>query len=147
MLWMSCGVTRGRRLGPDRPGITPPMRVVVVGATGNVGTSLLRAFADEAAVDSVVGIARRRPSLDFPKTEWVAADVADADLTRIFRSADAVVHLAWLIQPSRDRNLLWRINVEGSTRVFRAVAEAGAPALVYAASVGAYSPGPKDRAG
>jgi UDP-glucose 4-epimerase len=29
--------------------------------------------------------------------------------------------------------------------VFRAVAEAGVPALVYASSVGAYSPGPKDR--
>jgi nucleoside-diphosphate-sugar epimerase len=122
------------------------MRVVVVGATGNVGTSLLRAFADEAAVDSVVGVARRRPSLDFPKTEWVAADVVDADLMKIFRGADAVVHLAWLIQPSRDRNLLWRVNVEGSSRVFRAVADAGVPALVFASSVGVYSPGPKDRA-
>jgi nucleoside-diphosphate-sugar epimerase len=29
--------------------------------------------------------------------------------------------------------------------VFRAVADAGVPALVYASSVGAYSPGPKDR--
>jgi UDP-glucose 4-epimerase len=123
-----------------------PVRIVVVGATGNVGTSLLQALADEAAVDSVVGVARRRPALDLPKTEWVAADVVDADLTQIFRGADAVVHLAWLIQPSRDRNLLWRVNVDGSTRVFRAVADAGVPALVYASSVGTYSPGPKDRA-
>jgi nucleoside-diphosphate-sugar epimerase len=38
------------------------------------------------------------------------------------------------------------VNVEGSRRVFRAVAEANVPALVYASSVGAYSPGPKDRA-
>ena len=30
----------------------------------------------------------------------------------------------------------------GSTRVFEAVAEAGVPALVYASSVGAYSPRP-----
>jgi nucleoside-diphosphate-sugar epimerase len=34
--------------------------------------------------------------------------------------------------------------VHGSARVFLAVAEAGVPALVYASSVGAYSPGPKD---
>jgi nucleoside-diphosphate-sugar epimerase len=61
-----------------------------------------------------------------------------------FRGADAVVHLAWLIQPSRDLSLLWRTNVDGSTRLFRAVAEAGVPALVYASSVGTYSPGPKD---
>jgi nucleoside-diphosphate-sugar epimerase len=37
-------------------------------------------------------------------------------------------------------------NVEGSSRVFDAVAAAGVPALVYASSVGAYSPCFKDRA-
>jgi nucleoside-diphosphate-sugar epimerase len=36
-------------------------------------------------------------------------------------------------------------NVQGSARVFEAVAEAKVPVLVYASSVGAYSPGPKDR--
>jgi nucleoside-diphosphate-sugar epimerase len=55
------------------------------------------------------------------------------------------VHLVWAIQPSRDDAELRRINVAGSERVLRAVAEAKAPALVYASSVGAYSPGPKDR--
>jgi UDP-glucose 4-epimerase len=121
------------------------MRVVVVGATGNVGTSLLRALADEAGVDSVLGVERRLPEIEFPKTEWTRADVATAELVPLFRGADAVVHLAWLIQPSRHRNHLWRANVEGSTRVFRAVADASVPTLVYASSIGAYSPGPKDR--
>jgi UDP-glucose 4-epimerase len=121
------------------------MRVVVVGATGNVGTSLLGALADEPQVESIVGIARRLPRLESPKTEWVAADIIAADLVELFRGADAVVHLAWLIQPARDRNQLWRVNVEGSTRVLRAVAEAGVPVLVYASSVGTYSRGPKNR--
>src|SRR5581483_2124512 len=122
------------------------MHVVVVGASGNVGTSVLRALADEAAVDSVLGLARRRPQAEFAKTTWATADVTSDDLTPHFRGADAVVHLAWAIQPSRDDGELRRINVLGSERVFRAVAEAGVPALVYASSVGAYSPGPKDRA-
>jgi nucleoside-diphosphate-sugar epimerase len=122
------------------------VRIVVTGASGNVGTSLLQAVAGESAIDSAVGVSRRRPQLELPKTEWATADVAESDLVRLFRGADAIVHLAWLIQPSRDRDLLWRVNVEGSARVFRAVAEAGVPALVHASSVGAYSPGPKDRA-
>ena len=122
------------------------MRVVVVGATGNVGTSVLRALADEPAVDSVLGVARRLPELQFRKTDWAAADIAEDDLVPLFTGADAVVHLAWLIQPSHDLSQLWRVNVEGSTRVFRAVAEAGVRTLVYASSVGVYSPGPKDRA-
>jgi UDP-glucose 4-epimerase len=122
------------------------MRVVVVGATGNVGTSLVQLLAEEPRVDSIIGVARRRPELSVERTEWVEADVSRDDLEPAFRGADAVVHLAWIIQPSRDRNRLWLTNVLGSTRVFRAVAEARVPTLVYASSVGAYSPGPKDRA-
>jgi nucleoside-diphosphate-sugar epimerase len=121
------------------------MRVVVLGATGNVGTSVLRALASEPAVDRVVGVARRLPKVDLAKTEWAAADIARDDLEPLFRGADAVVHLAWLIQPSRDLDALRATNVEGSLRVFRAAAAAGVPRLVYASSVGAYSPGPKDR--
>jgi UDP-glucose 4-epimerase len=122
------------------------VRVVVVGASGNAGTSLLSALADEAAVDSVLGVARRTPELSLPKVEWARADVSRDELEPLFRGADAVVHLAWLIQPSRDQATLHATNVEGSRRVFRAAGAAGVPALVYASSIGAYSPGPKDRA-
>jgi len=121
------------------------VRVVVVGATGNVGTSLVQALSDDPAVDSVLGLARRLSAWQLPKVEWAAADIARDELVPHFRGADAVVHLAWAIQPSRDRDRLWRINVHGSERVFRAAAAADVPALVYASSVGAYSPGPKDR--
>src|SRR5215208_7166724 len=121
------------------------MRVVVVGATGNIGTSVLRSLEKEECVDSVLGLARRLPGLRMPKVEWAAADVVDDDLVPHFRGADAVVLLAWIIQPSRDLTKQWMVNVEGSMRVANAAKEAGAPALIYASSVGAYSPGPKDR--
>jgi nucleoside-diphosphate-sugar epimerase len=120
------------------------MRVIVVGATGNVGTSALRALVDEPRVDSILGIARRRPQLELPKVEWAEADVRSADLTSLFRGADAIVHLAWLIQPSRDEAETESVNVVGSERVFGAVADAKVPRLIYASSVGTYSPGPKD---
>ncbi|WP_345023468.1 NAD-dependent epimerase/dehydratase family protein [Actinomadura keratinilytica] len=120
------------------------MRVVVVGATGNVGTSTAQALAADVRITSILGIARRRPRLRIDKTEWARADVADADLAGLFRGADAVVHLAWLFQPTHTPAITWRANVVGSARVFQAVADAGVPALVYASSVGAYSPGPGD---
>ena len=122
------------------------MRVVVTGASGNVGTSLLRALAGDDGIDEIVGLARRRPVQPFPKTEWRSADVERDDLVPLFRGADCVVHLAWAIQPSHDLAALRRTNVDGSERVLRAVADAGVSALVHASSVGAYSPGPKDRA-
>ncbi|MFF5701194.1 NAD-dependent epimerase/dehydratase family protein [Streptomyces sp. NPDC012794] len=124
------------------------IRVVVTGATGNVGTSVVRALADDPAVESVLGLARRLPHWQPPKTRWEAADVepGGTPLEPLFDGADAVVHLAWKFQPTHDPAETWRTNVLGGMRVFDAVAAAGVPALVHASSVGAYSPGPKDRA-
>ncbi|MEV6318121.1 NAD-dependent epimerase/dehydratase family protein [Streptomyces sp. NPDC051776] len=123
------------------------MRVVVVGATGNVGTGVVQALADDPAIDSIVGIARRRPEWAPAKTTWVEADVGEGDgLVELFRGADAVVHLAWLFQPTHQPVTTWRTNVLGSIGVFEAVAAAHVPALVYSSSVGAYSPGPKKQA-
>jgi UDP-glucose 4-epimerase len=121
------------------------VRVVVPGASGNVGTSVLRSLAAEPAVESVLGLCRRVPKASFAKVEWRAADVARSPLRPLFQGADAVVHLAWLIQPARDQALVRSVNVDGSARVFAAAAAAGVPTLVYASSVGAYAPGPKDR--
>lgn len=122
------------------------MRIVLVGATGNLGTSVLRSLADEPQVESILGLARRRPNISMPKVEWAEADVTRDDLVPHFRDADAVVLLAWIIQPSRDLNKQWMVNVEGSMRAAEAAREAGVSALLYASSVGAYSPGPKDHA-
>ena len=121
------------------------MKVVVTGATGNVGTSTVKALGESQEIDEIVGLARREPALEQPKTSWLEANVLTADLREIFAGADAVIHLAWAIQPSRDAVTLERINVEGSQRVFEAAAAAGVPKLVHASSVGAYSRGPQDR--
>jgi nucleoside-diphosphate-sugar epimerase len=121
------------------------MRVAVTGASGNVGTSLLRLLSEDESVEEIRGLARRRPLLQLPKVEWRSVDIESDDLSMHLAGIDCVVHLAWLIQPSHDLDALRRTNVDGSERVFRAVADAGVKSLVYASSVGAYSPGPKSR--
>lgn len=121
------------------------MRVVVIGATGNVGTALLRDLGAQPEVTSIVGVARRRPAQVLPKVTWQAADVVADPLDGLLAGADAVVHLAWAIQPARDRRQTRSIDVDGSVRVFEAAARAGVRALVHASSVGVYSPGPHDR--
>lgn len=135
------GMTRSPTDGAGGP------RVVVVGATGNVGTSVMRAFAERKDGVAVTGLARRLPAWRPEGTAWVAADIDPGGTALVphFRGADAIVHLAWRFQPTHDPVTTWRTNVLGSIRVFEAAAEAGVPVVVHASSVGAYSPGPKDR--
>jgi nucleoside-diphosphate-sugar epimerase len=121
------------------------VKVVVLGATGNVGTSVVRALSADPAVTSIVGVARRVPGPPVAKVEWVSADITKSPLVPLLEGADAAIHLAWAIQPSRDDDALRGTNVDGTVRVLDAVAKARTPTLVYASSVGAYSPGPKDR--
>ncbi|WP_367651616.1 NAD-dependent epimerase/dehydratase family protein [Curtobacterium sp. MCPF17_052] len=118
-------------------------RIVVVGATGNVGTALLRRFRDAGA--DVVGVARRRPDLraqPYDSALWHTVDVGAPDaidrLTAVFRGADAVVHLAWALQPTHDIPAQHRTDVTGTANVLAAVAAAGVPQVVVASSVGAY---------
>ncbi len=121
------------------------MRVGVTGATGNVGTALLRRLVADERVSEVVGIERRRPDLDLPGVTWAPANVADDDLRPLLDGCDVVVHLAWQFQPTRHPDVTWRTNVVGSERVFEAAVSVGASALVHASSVGAYSPNPGRR--
>ena len=136
---------RGATGSDPHNGPTAGSRIVVVGATGNVGTSVVQALSRDPSVGSVVGLARRLPEWTCDKTAWAAADITHDDLTDLLAGADAVIHLAWIFQPTHDPTATWRNNVLGGLRVFQAVASARVPVLVHASSVGAYSPGPKDR--
>ena len=126
------------------------MRIVIVGATGNIGTAVLRRVRDSEAVTEVVGVARRRPdehSEPYRHVEWNLVDVsvpgAVPELTSIFDGADAVLHLAWLLQPNHREREMWATNVDGLRRVLGAATTARVPHVVVVSSVGAYSRGPK----
>ncbi|KJY46157.1 NAD-dependent epimerase, partial [Streptomyces sp. NRRL S-444] len=108
------------------------MRVVVTGASGNAGTSVVEALAADPTVTDVLGVSRRRPGLSIPGVRWIEADVEPGrgDLTEVFAGADAVVHLAWKFQPTHDPVATWRTNVLGSINVFESCARAGVHALV-----------------
>ena len=132
------------------------MRVAVLGATGNVGTAVLRrlqaARAERPDGLEIIGVARRIPEQrtgPYESVQWHSIDVASRagteELTEVLRGVDAVIHLVWAIQPNRDEAELHRINVRGTQNMLAAAAEAGVRQVVCASSVGAYSPAPKDR--
>ncbi len=136
------------------------MRIMVTGATGNVGTAVLSRLQQAVREQqqspqsgdpvSIAGIARTVPdtSLEpYDGVDWHAIDIGADDsrdaLDAALTGVDAVVHLAWAIQPNRDEAAMHRTNVTGTANVLRAAAAAGVRHVVCASSVGAYSPSDK----
>jgi UDP-glucose 4-epimerase len=122
------------------------MRIVITGASGNVGTALLRALT-RTSDHELVGIVRRPPPSDgvYRNVSWHSVDLADRDaavrLRPILDGADAVVHLAWGFQPTRNIDYLERQGVGGTAAVLEAADAVGVGHLLHMSSVGTYAPG------
>ncbi|MEZ0580282.1 NAD-dependent epimerase/dehydratase family protein [Nocardioides sp. MH1] len=120
------------------------MRISVTGATGNVGSALLRRLTGSGQ-HQVTGLARRLPDAGYtdPDVTWVAVDLTREScapaLRAAFAGADAVIHLAWGFQPSHDQDYLERLALDGTRRVIEAATAEQVPHLVHMSSIGAYS--------
>ncbi len=114
------------------------MRVLVIGASGNVGTALVRSLTDDAGVSDVVGASRR--ATDLPGgAPWREVNLATRLPVDLLDGVDAVVNLAWLMQPTRAPRTTWATNVEGTARLIEQVRRSEVTTFVQASSVGAYS--------
>src|SRR5688500_3965372 len=123
------------------------LTVAVTGATGNVGTALLRRLTDPASgVADVRGLARRQPPDEAPydRVRWHLVDLGEPTsetlLPAFLQGVDAVVHLAWALQPGRQPERLRRVNVDGTRRLVEAAAKAGVRHVGHMSSLGAYAP-------
>lgn len=115
-------------------------RVLITGGGGFLGSHVARALAARDDVELVVsadlrtGVARRG-ILD------VVLDVQDADaiapLLREHR-IDTVVHLAAIVNPGRDVDREYRVDVEGSANVLAACVSTGVRRIVVSSSGAAY---------
>jgi UDP-glucose 4-epimerase len=116
------------------------LTVAVTGPTGDIGLATLHALERSAAVERVIGIARRPfdpAAHGLRKVTYRRGDVLDREaVDAAFSGADVVIHLAFLIigDPAKAQ----RINLEGSRNVFEAAVAAGVRKLIYTSSVAAY---------
>ncbi len=120
--------------------------VAVTGATGSVGTALLRQLS-RTSIAGVRGLSRRQPpdTAPYDTVTWHHTDLGSADsvavLTDFLDGASVLVHTAWALQPGREPDLLHEVNVEGTRRVLDAAGVAGVGHVVVLSSLGAYAAG------
>jgi UDP-glucose 4-epimerase len=124
-----------------------PTRIAIVGASGNIGTALLKRLTASGGDYEIHGVARRRPPPigAYESVTWHQLDVSEHQavtrLQRVFTGAQAVVHLAWAFQPTRNTRYIDAVGVDGSSAVLSAARAAGVGQLVHMSSVGTYAAG------
>ncbi|KGI66459.1 NAD-dependent epimerase/dehydratase family protein [Mycolicibacterium rufum] len=121
-------------------------RILITGASGNVGAGVLRELARQEPDAELIGVCRRPPTHGtlYQAVQWCPVDLSAPDaaarLTAAMRDVDVVVHLALAVQPVDDEDYLYRANVVGTQAVLTAMAATGVHHLVYASSLGIYAP-------
>lgn len=121
-------------------GVDGARTVAVTGIGGLLGRRLLARLLDDPAVARVVGLDVEPPA-DLPRDERLdlrRADVRDPGIGEHLAGIDALVHLAFVLDPMRDEDTMRDVNVGGTRNVFEAAAAAGVRKVVYTSSVVAY---------
>lgn len=112
--------------------------IAVTGAAGLIGRQLVPALAGDPAVSRVVGLDVREPIRRVPGVEFHLADVLHRELKPLLVGVDVLVHLASVVDPIPDDQLMARVNVEGTRRVLDAAAAVGVRKVVRVSSAAVY---------
>lgn len=118
------------------------MKYFVTGATGSIGSYLVRDLVDDG--HDVRALTRDRANANHlpPEAEIVEGDITSKESIRQpMDGVDGVFHLAsWFyVGPGRDHvETAERINIEGTRNVFDLIAELDIPKAVYTSTIGIY---------
>ncbi|MBS4071266.1 MAG: NAD-dependent epimerase/dehydratase family protein [Algoriphagus sp.] len=117
------------------------MNILITGITGYFGSQLAKEFSQ---LGKIHGIKRGNSNLDLLKdadffVQWHEGDITDTDsLLDAMKDIDLVIHAAGMVSfASKDEDLLYKINSEGTANVVNAMLSAGVPKLVYVSSIAA----------
>lgn len=117
------------------------MRYVITGGSGYIGSRLVEHLSERGDTEKIV-IADVRPPRSFrPMTEYAELDVRDAGGARELlarEKPDALVHLAFVLNPIKDEQLMYDIDVNGTNNVLEAASAAGVQQVLVTSSTTAY---------
>jgi len=117
------------------------MRYLITGGSGYIGSRLVELLSRRDDAESIVICDVRPPRMHRPRTEFVRLDVRDREGVRTALEQtrpDALVHLAFLLDPIHDDALMYDIDVNGTHNVLEAAAAAGTPQVLVTSSAVAY---------
>jgi UDP-glucose 4-epimerase len=117
------------------------MRYLITGGAGYIGSRLVDFLSRREDTEKIVVCDVASPQAYVPKTEFERVDVRDRDGVRATLERarpDALVHLAFILNPSHDEALMYDVDVNGTHNVLEAAAAAGTQQVLVTSSSTAY---------
>lgn len=117
------------------------MNILITGITGYFGSHLAKEFSQ---LGKIHGLKRGTSQLDLLKdsdffVHWHEGDISDIDsLLDALENIDLVIHAAGMVSfSSKDEDLLYKINSEGTANLVNAMLAKGVKKLVHVSSIAA----------
>src|ERR671919_343274 len=117
------------------------MRYLITGGAGYIGSRLVDLLARREDTERIVICDLAPPAVYRPKTEFERVDVRDREGVRaVLERArpDALVHLAFILNPSHDEHFMYDVDVNGTHNVLEAAAAADVGHVLVTSSATAY---------
>jgi len=118
------------------------MRYVITGGSGYIGSRLVDHLSRREDTERIVICDLAPPRGGYkPKTQFEQLDVRDGEAVRAVlesSGADALVHLAFILNPSHDEGLMYDVDVNGTHNVLEAASTAGTGQVLVTSSSTAY---------
>ena len=122
-------------------GYDASVRYVVTGGSGYIGTRLVERLAAREDTERIAIADLRPPASHRPKVTFSRLDVRDLGGARRLLEAerpDALVHLAFVLNPIHDEAAMYDVDVGGTHNVLQAASEAGTGQVLVTSSATAY---------
>ena len=119
----------------------PAVRYLITGGSGYIGSRLVERLAAGGEGERILICDVRPPRVFRPGVEYRRVDVRDATAVReavAGERPDALVHLAFILNPMHDEALMYEIDVGGTHNVLEACSEAGVEQVLVTSSSTAY---------
>jgi UDP-glucose 4-epimerase len=124
------------------------MKYVITGGSGYIGTRLTEFLIGREDTELVVIADVKPPRYPRANVEFHRTDVRDRDGIRALLDRvkpDALVHLAFVLNPIRDEATMYDIDVNGTLYVLDAASAAGTPHVLVTSSTTAYGAWPDNQ--
>ena len=117
------------------------VRYLITGGSGYIGGRLTDVLSARDETEKIIDVDVKPPPRAYPKTEFVKGDVRDGNAIRQLlerHKIDALVHLAFILNPSRDEAMMYDVDVNGTQATLQAASEAGTQQVLVTTSATAY---------